>query len=188
MDSMKESKLNEPVNFPAPAPEETPNTIVVNDGMERVSIKNAYGYEDGVFYFRPTDIGIIERYNDFVSELKEITAPLNSANIENDGTAKKGDQASFDALKEAEKRLNEAVNVLFGGNFAEAFFGKMHPFSPVKGRFYCEEAIEKVGAYINARFDTEIKQSENRVAKYTSGYQTGKHRNGRKRNRGGRKA
>ena len=42
----------------------TQNTgIVVDDGSVKESIKNKHGDEIGVFYFRPTDIGIIDRYN-----------------------------------------------------------------------------------------------------------------------------
>lgn len=87
----------------------------------------------------------------------------------------------MDALKEAEKRLSDKLNALFDGNFAEAFFGKMNPFSIVGGRFYCEVAIEAVGAYIQNRFDHEMNLAQNRVDKYTHGYRTGKHRNGKQR-------
>ena len=36
-------------------------SITVDDGSVRVPIKNLYGDEIGVFYFRPTDLGIIDR-------------------------------------------------------------------------------------------------------------------------------
>ena len=50
-------------------------------------------------------------------------------------------EAEFAALREAEKRLYTACDKLFGGNMSEAFFGKMHPFSPINGHFYCENAL-----------------------------------------------
>ena len=40
-----------------------PLSITVDDGFQRIPITNKYGDEIGVFYFNPTDIGIIERYN-----------------------------------------------------------------------------------------------------------------------------
>ena len=78
------------------------------------------------------------------------------------------------ALHEAEKRLYAVLNEMFGGNMAEAFFGKMHPFSPVNGNFYCENAIEAVGAFISKQFEVETDKMNKKVAKYTKGYKPGK--------------
>ena len=69
---------------------------------------------------------------------------------------------------------------LFGGNMSEAFFGKMHPFSPINGHFYCENALSAVGAYISRQFDREVKKVNSRVERYTHGYRTGKHKGGKK--------
>ena len=63
---------------------------------------------------------------------------------------------------------------------SEAFFGKMHPFSPVNGRFYCENALDAVGKYISSQFDREVTKINNRVNRYTHGYRTGKHKDGKK--------
>ena len=56
----------------------------------------------------------------------------------------------------------------------EAFFGKMNPFSPVGGRFYCEQAIELVGAYIEQEFGIEAEQMSSKVEKYTGPYEVKK--------------
>ena len=147
-----------------------PMEIVINDGSERVPIKNLSGEEIGVFYFRPTDIGIIDRYNKIAKEFGGITEPLDRAEIGPDGTVEDlSDEESIAALKEAEERLCEAVDYLFGGNMSEAFFGRMHPFSPVGGRFYAENALDAVGSFIEARFDTETEKIAKRTAKYTKG-------------------
>ncbi len=155
--------------------------IVIDDGTEEVPITNLRGQRVGVFYVRPTDIGIVHRYNDFVKKFNGVLEPVQQVNLNSDGSAKDGDDRTINALREAEKRLSDALNTLFDGNFAEAFFGKMNPFSIVGGRFYCEIAIEAVGAYIQKRFDREMNLAQNRVDKYTHGYRTGKHRNGGKR-------
>lgn len=156
--------------------------IVVDDGSVSVPIRNRSGDEIGVFYFRPTDIGILTRYDEVMRDLDSITEPLENVDIRPDGTVDETDAAERAAMLEAEKRLFEKCNYLFGGNFAEAFFGKMHPFSPVGGHFYCENALEAVGAYISAQFDREAKKVNARVAKYTHGYEarTGKHKDGKK--------
>lgn len=145
--------------------------ITVDDGTQRIPIKNKHGDEVGVFYFRPTDIGIIDRYNKMAAKFDEITAPLENVNISADGTASdNNDDAAIKALNEAEKRLYEAVDYMFGGNMAEAFFGKMHPFSPVNGEFYCEKAIEAVGEYISKQFEQETQKVNKRVDRYTNRY------------------
>lgn len=133
------------------------DVIVIDDGSKRVSIKNLDGEEIGVFRFKPTDFGIVNRYNETVERLKEIIEPL-------------GDDQSDDAFQKAEKALYEACDYIFGGNMSEAFFGSVNPFSPVGGRFYCEQAIEVLGQYIGKQFDAEVKKIDKRVSKYTSKY------------------
>lgn len=165
--------------------ENTTNTqnftgIVVDDGSVRESIRNKHGDEIGVFYFRPTDIGIIDRYNKVAADFDKITAPLENVNINPDGTVDEKNEAEMAAMNEAEAKLFEACDFLFGGNMSEAFFGKMHPFSPVNGRFYCENALDAVGKYISRQFDSEVTKINNRVNRYTHGYRTGKHKDGKK--------
>lgn len=163
------------------------NGIVVDDGSVEVPILSTRQEVIGTFVFRPTDIGIIERYNEVVGDFDKITAPLENVNIKADGTVDEKNEAEMAAMKEAEQRLYDACNYLFGGNFAEAFFGKMHPFSPVKGRFYCENALSAVGQYISAQFEREVKKVNARVNQYTHGYRTGRHKNGKKNGTGGGK-
>lgn len=123
---------------------------------------------------------IIDRYNKVAADFENIIAPLENVNINPDGTAEEKDAADQAALKEAVQRLYDACNYLFGGDFAAAFFGKVHPFSPVNGHFYCENALSAVGKYISAQFDREVKKVNSRVERYTHGYRTGKHKDGKK--------
>lgn len=157
--------------------------IVVDDGSVIEYIRNKRGEVIGEFTFNPTDLGIIDRYNKAVADFDKITEPLEQVNISPDGTAAGEDE--LEALREAEKRLYDACNYIFGGNMSEAFFGKMHPFSPINGRFYCENALEALGQYISRRFDREVDKVNKRVTKYTQDYQphghkTGKHKGGKK--------
>ena len=148
--------------------------IVIDDGSQRIPIENMNGDEIGVFYFHPTDVGIIERYNEAMSKFDEIVAPLEEIDINADGTADANDEAAAKALKEAEKRLYEACDYIFGGNMSEAFFGKMHPFSPVGGLFYCESALKKVGAFISEQFEQETTKINSRLKQYVGKYGKGK--------------
>lgn len=147
---------------------EIPMEIVVDDGSRRVPIKNKDGEEVGMFKFHPTDIGIIERYNRMAETFDAIVEPLEAVNTGEDGDEEDTEARQLEALAEAEKRLYAAVNELFGGDAASAFFGSMHPFSPVEGNFYCETVLQAVGQFISAQFDTETKKMSARVEKYTN--------------------
>lgn len=155
--------------------------ITVDDGRERVPVFNKQGDEIGVFYFNPTDLGMIDRYNSMVDDFDNITAPLENITINPDGTVDENNEAALSAMSEAVKNLYAACDKLFDGNVSEAFFGKTHPFSPINGHFYCENALEALGQFISKQFARETKQINNRVKKYTHGYaaRTGKHKNGK---------
>ena len=144
------------------------NEIIIDDGSQRISIKNKLGDEIGVFMFRPTDIAIIQRYNEIAQKIDEIVAPLEEIGIKEDGTADGMDPHAAEVLEEAEIRVFEAFDYLFGGNMSEAFFGKMHPFSPVGGVFFCESALAAVGSFISSQFEQETKKISKRMTKYIS--------------------
>ena len=157
--------------------------IVVDDGSVKETIRNTRGEVIGEFIFYPHDIGIIDRYNKAIADFDKITEPLEQISINAQGGV--DDDTELEALHEAEKRLYDACDYIFGGNMSEAFFGKLHPFSPVNGRFYCEIAIDALGQYISRRFDRETRKVNARVEQYTKGYQThgkksGKHKGGKK--------
>ena len=141
--------------------------ITVDDGARRVPILNMDGEEIGSFRFHPTDIGIIERYNRLAEQFDAISEPLKGLSVPEGGEMDLTDPKLVAALTEAESRLNAAVNKLFGSDgAAEAFFGRMHPFSPVNGEFYATQVLQKVGAFIGAQFDTETKAMSKKAKKY----------------------
>ena len=132
--------------------------ITVDDGSRRVPIMNADGEEIGAFRFHPTDIGIIGRYNRLAEQFDAITEPLEGLKADEGEGIDLDDPKLMAALGEAEARLNAAVNGLFGSeDAAGAFFGAMHPFSPVNGEFYATQVLQKVGAFIGEQFDTETR-------------------------------
>ena len=139
--------------------------ITVDTGERRVPIQDKDGNEIGAFSFHPTDIGIITRYNEMVDEFGAITEPLEA--VWSDENA--SEESIAEALKAAENRLYGAVDRLFNSDgAAAAFFGKMNPFSPVNGLFYCEVVLESVGQYIGAQFEQETAKFSARVEKYTN--------------------
>ena len=141
--------------------------ITVDDGSRRVPIMNMDGEEIGAFRFHPTDIGIIDRYNHMAEQFDAITEPLEGLNVPENGQMDVTDPKLIEALDTAEQRLYDAVNGLFkSDNAAAAFFGKMHPFSPVNGEFYATQVLQRVGEFIGAQFDTETKAMSQKAKKY----------------------
>lgn len=139
--------------------------ITVDDGSRRVPITNTEGEEIGVFTFRPTDLGLVERFNRLVEDFNSVIEPLENVDVSDSFDIT--DPTLRSALNEAERRVRAAVNDLFASDSAaEAFFGRMYPFSPVNGEFYVTQVLQKVGAFIGAQFDTETKALSKKAKKY----------------------
>jgi hypothetical protein len=151
-------------------------SITVDDGRIPVAINNSNGEKIGVFYFNPTDIGIVERFKAVSDKFDYVVEPLNE--LKDDAS----EDEQIAALKKAEVRLYDLCNNLFGGNFAEAFFGSINPFTPIDGKFYCENALNAVSDFVSKQFDKETAKINARVSKYTADYQkkSGKHKDGRR--------
>lgn len=150
--------------------EEKFNGIVIDDGTERVPIKNLRGEEIGFFYFNPSDIGIVKRYNKAVPEIEKIIQDMTAENVEDE----------TEMLFETERRLGEQFNYIFGGDMVEAFFGKISMWALVGGEFYCWKALDLLGEFITKKFEAEIKKANEKIEKYTHGYRTGAHKDGKK--------
>ena len=150
--------------------------IIIDDGYKRIPIRNELGEQIGEFRFNPTDINIVNRYNEIAGKFEEVVKPLANAGI--DGNGEGTDDESIMLLNEAEDRMIELMDYLLGSDSKDAFFKKVHAFSPSGGQFYCEKVFEAVGAYITKKFNKEIAATSARLEKHTHGYRTGKHKKG----------
>ena len=140
--------------------------IVVDDGSRRVPILNTSGEEIGAFTFHPTDIGIIQRYNALAESFDAVMAPLRAVGGE-DGVTDISDPRCAEALTEAGERLYAAVDALLGcEGAAAAFFGRMNPFSPINGDFYCTQVLNVLGQFIGTQFERETAQFSVKAKQY----------------------
>ena len=140
--------------------------ITVDDGSRRVPIQNKSGEEIGAFTFHPTDLGIVMRYNNMVENFDKVTEPLEALSAA-EGDVDILEPRYAEAIREAEERLYEAVDTLLGSSgAAKAFFGRMNPFSPVDGEFYCTQVLSAVGLYIGAQFEAETVRFGEKAKKY----------------------
>ena len=154
------------------------DAIIIDDGRIDIPIRNQNGEEMGTFRFNPTDINVVNRYNEMADKFEEILQPLVNFDIDSNGEA--GDMAAVDALNTAENGIIDLFDYVFDGNSRESFFKTIHAFAPTNGKFYCEVVYEAIGNFISKSFEQETKKLRFRVQNYTHGYRTGKHRKGRK--------
>ncbi len=141
--------------------------IVVDDGSRRVPIMNKNGEEIGAFTFHPTDLGIIERFNRLADGFDDIVAPLTALEAAEDEELDLTNPKYTEAITEASRRMLAAVDELLGSDGAgEVFFGKMNPFSPVEGDFYCTQVLNALGAYIGRVFEAETAKFSQKAKRY----------------------
>ena len=145
--------------------EESKNNVMqltVDDGSRRYEIKNTFGDVVGEFTLTPTDLGIYERYARMQEEIEAIVKPIEEMGED-------ADMMKFaDATEATKERLYAAINRMFGGEVAGKLFGRLHPFTPVDGRFYFDRVLEVVGAQINEVFESEAAKFGAHVEKYTN--------------------
>lgn len=160
---------------------EKATTLSIDDGLEKIVVTNKLGRELGTFYFNPTDTSIIDRYNETISMVGKVVEILQRGDLpaESDDAAANISAVSR-VLNTAKVELYKAFDYLFDANVSEVFFSSANPFTLIGGKLYCEIVLEAVGAYLSSRLGVEVKRMNERLARYTHGYRTGKHRNGKK--------
>ena len=155
---------------------EPEDILVVDDGYIRIPVYNQLKEQIGLFKFNPTDINIVNRYNEVAEKFGDVVKPLSDTSINETGEA--ADEESVAAINEAEERMIELFDYMLGTDSKEAFFSQVHVFTPSGGNFYCENVFKAIGVYLEKKFSTEIKKIDARLDKHIHGYRTGKHKRG----------
>ena len=157
-------------------PEDIENFIDIDDGKIEVKIRNQFGEVTGSFRFNPTDVKMVNRYNEAAERLQDIVKPLVNYNIGADGSGDGMDAVK--ALNEAEDQLIKLFDYVLDGDSRAAFFSHTHAFSPMDGTFYCGKVLDGLGAFISKKFEVETKKADIRLQQRVHGYRTGKHKKG----------
>lgn len=169
--------MSEDMKKTVPATTENLDTIVIDDGAVKVAIQNQFGERIGTFRFYPTDVNIVNRYNEVSDQFETILAPLINANISPEGEGE--DASSVEILNEAGDKMISLMDYVLNANSREAFFSKTHIFTPMGGMFFCEKVYDAIGKYISKRFDAEVNRVNVRMKQHMHGYRTGKHAKGK---------
>lgn len=158
------------------AVQDTDNMIVIDDGRVDIPIRNQLGETIGTFRFNPTDINIVNRYNEAAEKIEKVVKPLIDYDISAKGEGET--PQAITALNEAEDRLTEIMDYVFGGNTKEAFFSETHAFAPTNGKFFCEVIFDALGTFIEKKFAAETTKISTRLKMHTQGYKPGKRSKG----------
>jgi hypothetical protein len=136
----------------------------IDDGTREIPLYNQFNKLICKIHIRPSDISILDRYDDLVKNLETILAPLREMSINNDGTAKF--EEDWQALKQAETDLKRRLNTLFDMDEADEIFATRNPFSSVGGNFFCANVIKGIGSVIVEAVNDEMELSRERTAPY----------------------
>lgn len=137
---------------------------IIDDGTREIPIKNKFGKLICNIYIRPADISILDRYQRLTDDFEDIIKPLQTVNINPDGTA--AFEEEWDALKKAEDVLKKRLNEVFDMEEADEIFKTRNPFSSINGKFFCESVIEVIGNLITDSIEEAYDESEKRMGKY----------------------
>lgn len=131
--------------------------IKINDGSKSYEIVNQNDKVLGTFTFNPSDMNIVEKYNDVVKNLKMAIEKMGEGNDA--------------ALIEASSLLRDKMDVLFGEDTSKTFFSITGPLTPLaNGQLFIESVLEGIGAVIETEMKVRVEKVRGRMDKYTEKY------------------
>jgi len=125
--------------------------IIIDDGSLKAVIKNKQGKELGILYFNPSDMGMMERWDEFIDKMNDIS------------------DINDDNFKEVSDEIVTNINDMFKG--AESFFEITHPLSMTNnGDFYFENVVEVLGGIVEDITNERIEKKLKKIKKVTGKY------------------
>lgn len=137
--------------------------IAIDDGSRTYQLTNEAGEIVAEFSISPTDAGIFERLSRMNDEISEIIKPVEAIG-EDFSLEQYGDVA-----EQVKDRMFAVIDKTLGRSVAAQMFARLHPLSPVGGRFYFDRVLEAVGGIIEAALADEAAQfADEKVTRYTN--------------------
>ena len=143
--------------------------ILSNEVYESVRIKRSDGKVLSEFFFNPSDANIVERYDDFVDGLKELSDKIKDYEI----MKEKGNELdkTKNALKEISAEICQKVDKLLNNEVSDKIFSVMGPLSPLpNGDYYFVFIVEQIGIKIKNSTGQRLKKMEMKIKKHTAKY------------------
>lgn len=131
--------------------------IRIDDGSKTYEIVNQDDKVLGTFTFNPSDVGIVEKYNEVVKELEESFKAL--------------DGGGEETVVKVSQELKVKMDSLFGYN-TSPFWAICSPLSPLStGELYVENVLSGVAAVIEKETSVRLKKARRKIDEYTKAYE-----------------
>lgn len=125
--------------------------IIIDDGSIKAVIKNKQDKELGTLYFNPSDMGMMNRWEEFIDKMDEI------------------DSISDENFNDVSSQIISNIDELFKG--ASSFFEVTHPLSLSQdGDFYFEKVVDVLGNLVEEQTNQRIERKLKKIEKVTGKY------------------
>ncbi|BCK01598.1 hypothetical protein [Anaerocolumna chitinilytica] len=139
--------------------------ISFDDGHIDLSIN---GDESKIIRIYPSDIALIERFNDAINNIEEKIKSLpDDVEINQAGEAIEQLGESAQIIRETRQYVNEQIDYIFDSPVSKTVFGNQSPLSSPGGEFLVERFLNAVAPVINKTIQADVKAREARIKKYT---------------------
>lgn len=143
--------------------------ILSEDILETVRIKDHTGKVLSEFSFNPSDVNIVDRYDEFINKFETLRDEIAAYE---ESSEKSGDyDKERDKLHLINKKIHEAINRLVNADVADSIFSVMGALSPLpSGDYYFTFIVEQIGQKIQNATGARMKKIDMKIRKHTAKY------------------
>lgn len=138
---------------------ENQREIIIDDGTREFILKNNFDEVFAVIRFNPSDIGMIERFDEVVKYLDS---------IEIDETSNDADYMAQKII-EINAGIKEKYDYLCGCRISDRMFQRYQPLSVFgNGDFFCEIILEHISKLADESIKSRLTQKKAKIKKLTA--------------------
>ena len=116
------------------------------------------------------DIGLIDRMEKSIKEMKEKVNEIGDIKIDDNGDAASALEEEAEAVRKINSIMRKSFDSIFYPGASNIVFGKQNPVALVGGITIYERFLEAFTKTVQPFLEAEAKQSEERVNKYKEQY------------------
>lgn len=116
-----------------------------------------------------SDINMVPRLDEMIPKLETITDEYTDVDVddEEDGI---NAEAKLAALRDAEKKMREAIDYIFDSNVCDIICGNTSIFSPINGKFKFEYILATLTGLYEENMKVEAGKLQAQISKHTAKY------------------
>ncbi|MBE6129555.1 MAG: hypothetical protein E7185_09800 [Erysipelotrichaceae bacterium] len=116
------------------------------------------------------DIGLIDRMEKSIKEMKEKISEIDDIKIDVNGNAESALAEEAEAVRKVNSIMRKSFDSIFYPGASNIVFGKQNPIALVKGKTIYELFLESFAKTVKPMIEEEARHSEERVNKYKEQY------------------